>query len=298
MIRWIVAISRTTPAHAITLNWLGSSLYLFTSASLTAAARFCESSLTNGSGVLPLHRSIGVALDHNARRTELPSQFRDFFQDVVHVRIVKPLNVFVALFFGDFFGRSKLLGKKWITTVLVRISSRALNLSRRLWHELDGVLILFAAILVFLSQLVDHRKVHYLIERDALVRDLAYPPIEVVGLIPDRSKLVGLLRFMKNWKFSAQFVLWASPSISKGIGAGKLYPSAISCADLLTGVVRFEIVHSVENAADQSLDDLRVLLGKIGPGEPDVGDQLVCRGRRDEHPVAADLFEVVNVRCP
>ena len=54
----------------------------------------------------------------------------------------------------------------------------------------------------------------------------------------------------------------------------------------------------VEDAADQALDDLGLVLGEVGAGEPDVGDQLVGLRGGHEHPVAADLGQVVDVGRP
>src|SRR4029078_11317558 len=50
--------------------------------------------------------------------------------------------------------------------------------------------------------------------------------------------------------------------------------------------------------ADDPFHDLRVVLGEVGAGEPDVGDQLVGRRGGHQHAVAAGLLQVVDVGRP
>src|SRR6202030_4300651 len=47
-----------------------------------------------------------------------------------------------------------------------------------------------------------------------------------------------------------------------------------------------------------ALDDIRVVLRKIGAREPDVGDQLIGRSSGHQHTIAFDLGQVINVRRP
>ena len=59
--------------------------------------------------------------------------------------------------------------------------------------------------------------------------------------------------------------------------------------DFLLGGILLELGHRIENPAEQSVDNVRMILGEVGACEPDVGDQLVGRLRVDQHSVAADL---------
>ena len=67
---------------------------------------------------------------------------------------------------------------------------------------------------------------------------------------------------------------------------------------LLPGGLFLQVDHRVEDAANEPLDDVRVIVGEIGSGKPHVGDELVRRGGRDEHAVPLHVGEVVDVRSP
>ena len=89
-----------------------------------ALARLSDSSLTRLDGDLALHRAVGVALDDDPRGAELAGELGDLFEHVLDVRVVQLLDrLAVRPSRLTFLNRSQLLGKKCMTTVLVRISS-------------------------------------------------------------------------------------------------------------------------------------------------------------------------------
>ena len=103
---------------------------------------------------------------------------------------------------------------------------------------------------------------------------------------------------MKNWKFSAQLVLWASPSIESASDGGNIVAGGHELGDLLSLRLFLEPFHGIKDAADQPFEDRPVVAGEVGAGEPDVGDQPVGVLSRDQHAVALDLRQVVDVGGP
>ena len=77
-----------------------------------------------------------------------------------------------------------------------------------------------------------------------------------------RSKFVGLFELMKNWKFSAQLVLWASPSMESAVRGGNAVTGGHQLGDLLLLRLLFEPLHGVEDAAGEALDDGHMVAGE------------------------------------
>ena len=58
------------------------------------------------------------------------------------------------------------------------------------------------------------------------------------------------------------------------------------------------LLHAVEDAAHQSFDNIAMVLGEVGPGEPHVGNQLVGGLRCDQQMIAFHIGKIIDVRRP
>ena len=95
-----------------------------TIASLTALARFSRQLLDQALGNLALHRAVGVPLDDDPRGAELAGELADFFDDEADVGVVELFDFLAVVPVArDLLVEIPRFGKKWMTTVLVRISS-------------------------------------------------------------------------------------------------------------------------------------------------------------------------------
>ena len=63
-------------------------------------------------------------------------------------------------------------------------------------------------------------------------------------------------------------------------------------------LVRIQFLHRVKDATDESFTDVRILFGKIGTREPDVGNQLICSQGADHKLVAFLIRKVVDIGGP
>ena len=194
--------------------------------------------------------------------------------------------------------RSQELGKKWITTVLVRISSFSPWIEPALaganWTSYS---FFWLAYFGFGAELLDHGEVHHLIERrllgdraDLLVEEVRGVPgaLEVrrVVLVQEEVAVLGVVGRVRVAEHAERVAL------------GNRVAGRHQLGDLLLGVLRLQVLHRVEDAADEPFHDVGVVLGEVGAREPDVGDQLVGGRGRDHQPVALDLLEVVDVGRP
>ena len=245
-----------------------------------------------------LHRTVGVPLDHDAGRAVLPGELADLLDDESDVRVVELLDFLAVGRASDLLVQvpgireevnDDRLGEDLVLLTLHRTGARR--------RELDVVLVLLAGVFRLGPQLLDDRKVHHLIERrllgdrvDLLVEEIRGRPgaLEAgrVVLVQEEVAVLGVVGRVGVAEHPERVAL--GNRVARGHQLG----------DLLLAVLRFQILHRVEDSAGDALDDVRVVLGEIGAREPDVGNELVGGGGRHQQPVAFDLLEVVDIGGP
>lgn len=67
---------------------------------------------------------------------------------------------------------------------------------------------------------------------------------------------------------------------------------------LLAACIRLHFFHPFKNAAHEAFDDVWIVTCKVCAGEPHVGDEFIGGGCADEHVIAFDTAEIVNVWSP
>lgn len=185
-----------------------------------------------------------------------------------------------------------------MTTVLVRnLVTFRLNAPGAGGSKLNVVLVFLVRVLGLGGKLLDDGKVHNLVERN-LLGDGANPPVEKicgipgafevgrVVLIEEELSVLGVVGGVRVAEHSERFVLRDGVAVRHELG------------DPLPRRILLELDHGVEDPPHQAFDDIGVVLGKISAGEPNVGNQLVCRRRGDDEPIPLDRLQVVDVRRP
>ena len=244
------------------------------------------------------HRSVGVPLDDDARRAELPGELADLLDDEADVRIVELLQFLALRVARDLLVQVPRVREEVDDDGLGEdLVLLALNRSRARRREVDVVLVLLARVLRLAAELLDDREIHHLVERrllgdgvDFLVEEVRRAPraLEVgrAVLVEEEVAVLGVVGRVRVAQHAER------------IAFGDRVARGHQLRDLLLGGLRLQLLHRVEDPARDPFHDVRVVLREVGAREPDVRNQLVRRGRRHQDAVALHLLEVVDVGRP
>ena len=160
------------------------------------------------------------------------------------------------------------------------------------------VLVAGLGILRLGPELLDDREIHHLIEGDGRIGDRPDPAVEVIGLLPDPLEVGRVVAIDEELVVLGPVRGVRVAEHPEGVGGGDVVAGRHQLGGLRLPFLRLQHFHRIEDAANDRLDLVGVVLGEVGPGKPHVGDQPVGRLRRDQQPVSLRLGEVVDVGRP